>query len=125
MFRFNRTPIPAALPKTCDNCRRKLKWEPVIYTDDVIRVIKVDHYRASCECGAKHYRDARGQVVEPATENQPPDRFEYANSPQGPQPYSGYLEFVKQERAKEEALKKAQAAKAAAAAGASEEKPAG
>jgi hypothetical protein len=86
--------------------------------DPVIRLEKVDHYRADCACGEVHYRDGRGQVVEPAVENLPPDRSEFANSPQGPQPYSGYMEFVKQERAKAEALKVAQAKKAADAAAA-------
>ena len=86
--------------------------------DPVIRLEKVDHYRADCTCGKVHYRDGRGQVVEPAVENLPPDKSEFANSPQGPQPYSGYMEFVKQERAKAEALKVAQAKKAADAAAA-------
>jgi hypothetical protein len=86
--------------------------------DPVIRLEKVDHYRADCTCGEVHYRDGRGQVVEPAVVNLPPDRSEFANSPQGPQPYSGYTEFVKQERAKAEALKAAQAKKAADAAAA-------
>ena len=84
--------------------------------DPVIRLQKVDHYRADCACGEVHYRDGRGQVVEPAVVNLPPDKSEFANSPQGPQPYSGYMEFVQQERAKAEALKAAQAKKAAEAA---------
>lgn len=92
--------------------------------DPVIRLEKVDHYRADCTCGEVHYRDGRGQVVEPAVENLPPDKSEFANSPQGPQPYSGYMEFVKQERAKAEALKVAQAKKAADAAAAAGGAPA-
>jgi hypothetical protein len=111
-------PIPAILPKNCDNCGARLHWVPVTEYDPVIRLEKVDHYRADCACGEVHYRDGRGQVVEPAVENLPPDRSEFANSPQGPQPYSGYMEFVKQERAKAEALKVAQAKKAADAAAA-------
>lgn len=118
MFGNKTPPIPATLPQVCDNCGKKLHWEAMAYTDPVIGIVKVDHYRAHCACGEVYYRDQRGQVVEPASENQPPDRFEFANSPQGPQPYSGFMEFVQQERAKEEALKKAQAAKAAAAAAA-------
>ena len=88
--------------------------------DPVIGLEKADYYKAECSCGEVHYRDGRGQVVEPAVPNLAPDRSDYANSPQGPQPYSGYMEFVQQERAKAEALKVAQAKKAAdAAAGAS------
>jgi hypothetical protein len=111
-------PIPAILPKNCDNCGARLHWVPVTEYDPVIRLEKVDHYRADCACGEVHYRDGRGQVVEPAVENLPPDRSDFANSPQGPQPYSGYMEFVEQERAKAEALKVAQAKKAADAAAA-------
>ena len=106
-------PIPAILPRTCDKCGARFRWVPVTELDPVIRLEKVDHYRADCTCGEVHYRDGRGQVVEPAVENLPPDKSEFANSPQGPQPYSGYMEFVKQERAKAEALKVAQAKKAA------------
>ena len=113
-------PVPTFLPGKCGNCGASLNWEVVSYFDPVIRVEKVDHYRAECgSCHTMHYRDGRGQVVEPAIENLAPDRSEFANSPQGPQPYSGFLEFVKQERAKAAALKVAQAKKAAdAAAGA-------
>jgi hypothetical protein len=106
-------PIPDILPTRCDKCNAKLNWRAVAYFDPVIRLEKVDHYKAECACGEVHYRDGRGQVVEPAVVNLPPDRSEFANSPQGPQPYSGFLEFVKQERAKAEALKAAQAKKAA------------
>ena len=112
-FKF---PIPKVLPEKCDNCGAKLKWVPVVYHDPVIAVDKVDHYKAECACGEVHYRDGRGQVVELATENLAPDRSEVARSPQGEVPYSGYMEFLKQERAKEEAFKQAQEAKAAAAA---------
>jgi hypothetical protein len=91
---------------------------PVTIFDPVISLEKVDYYKAECACGEVHYRDGRGQVVEPAVPNLAPDRSDYANSPQGPQPYSGYMEFVKQERAKAEALKAAQAKKAADAAAA-------
>ena len=89
----------------------RLKWQPVTHLDPVIGLEKVDHYKAECQCGEVHFRDGRGQVVEPAVINLPPDRSEFANSPQGPQPYSGFIEFVKQERAKAEALKVAQAKK--------------
>jgi hypothetical protein len=110
-------PVPKFLTSKCDNCGAGLKWEVVAYFDPVIGVEKVDHYKADCpKCHTVHYRDGRGQVVEPAVENLAPDRSEFANSPQGPQPYSGFLEFVKQERAKAEALKAAQAKKAADAA---------
>ncbi|HEV3234599.1 MAG TPA: hypothetical protein VG329_08630 [Candidatus Dormibacteraeota bacterium] len=119
-FKF---PIPKSLPSTCDNCGAKLHWQPVVYRDPVIGVDKVDHYKADCSCGEVHYRDGRGQVVEPAIENLAPDRSDVAHSPQGEVPYSGYMEFVKQEREKAEALKKTQAAKAAAAA-AGADKPA-
>ena len=111
-------PIPAILPKTCPKCGRPLKWRPVTIFDTVIGLEKVDYYVAESECGEVFYRDGRGQVVEPAVENLPPDRSDFANSPQGPQPYSGYMEFVQQERAKAEALKVAQAKKAADAAAA-------
>jgi hypothetical protein len=121
-------PIPAILPATCDKCGARLRWVAVTEFDPVIGLEKVDHYRADCACGEVHYRDGRGQVVEPAVENLAPDRSEFANSPQGPQPYSGYMEFVKQERAKAEALKVAQAKKvadaAAAAAGGAPTSPA-
>ena len=114
-------PVPGFLPQKCGNCGGNLRWEVVSYFDPVIAVEKVDYYKAECaSCHTVHYRDGRGQVVEPAIENLAPDRSEFANSPQGPQPYSGFLEFVKQERAKAAALKVAQAKKAAdAAAGAS------
>jgi hypothetical protein len=119
---FGRTkkgfPIPAILPKTCPKCGRPLKWEAVTAFDAVIGLEKAEYYKAESECGEVFYRDGRGQVVEPAVENLPPDRSEFANSPQGPQPYSGYMEFVQQERAKAEALKVAQAKKAADAAAA-------
>ena len=111
-------PIPAILPKTCPKCGRPLRWEAVTAFDPVIRLEKVEYYKAESECGEVFYRDGRGQVVEPAVENLAPDRSEFANSPQGPQPYSGYMEFVQQERAKAEALKVAQAKKAAEAAAA-------
>jgi hypothetical protein len=111
-------PIPAILPKTCPQCGRPLKWQAVTIFDTVIGLEKVEYYKAESECGEVFYRDGRGQVVEPAVENLPPDRSEFANSPQGPQPYSGYMEFVQQERAKAEALKVAQAKKAADAAAA-------
>jgi hypothetical protein len=128
LFRRRHTfPIPTILPKTCDKCGARLHWVPVTEYDPVIRLEKVDHYRADCACGEVHYRDGRGQVVEPAIVNLPPDKSEFANSPQGPQPYSGYMEFVTQERAKAEALKAAQAKKAAdaaAAAAATEQPPA-
>jgi hypothetical protein len=112
-------PVPRFLDNKCTNCGTGLKWEVVAYFDPVIGVEKVDHYKAECpSCHTVHYRDGRGQVVEPAVENLAPDRSEFANSPQGPQPFSGFLEFVKQERAKAEALKAAQAKKAADAAAA-------
>jgi hypothetical protein len=110
-------PVPRFLPQNCDNCGAGLKWAVVPYFDPVIGLEKVDHYKSECgSCHTVHYRDGRGQVVEPAVENLPPDKSEFANSPQGPQPYSGFLEFIKQERAKAEALKAAQAKKAADAA---------
>src|SRR3982074_3980268 len=118
MFARTKFPIPKILPTTCDNCGARLRWEPVTYFDPAIGTEKVDWYKAECSCGEVHYRDGRGQVVEPAVENLAPDRSEFANSPQGPQPYSGYMEFVQQERAKAEALKVAQAKKAADAAAA-------
>ena len=119
-----RLPIPAILPATCPDCGKRLKWEGVAYFDPVIGIEKPDHYKGTCGCdGRVHYRDGRGQVVEPAVVNLPPDKSEFANSPQGPQPYSGFLEFVAQERAKAEALKAAQAKKAADAAAAAD-KPA-
>jgi hypothetical protein len=122
-------PIPAILPKTCPKCGRPLKWRAVTAFDAVIGLEKVEYYVAESECGEVFYRDGRGQVVEPAVENLPPDRSDFANSPQGPQPYSGYMEFVAQERAKAEALKVAQAKKAAdaaaAAAGGTPTAPAG
>jgi hypothetical protein len=111
-------PVPAILPTKCPDCEQRLKWEVVEYFDPIIRLQKVDHYKGTCASGHVHYRDQRGQVVEPAVENLPPDRSEFAQSPQGPQPYSGFIEFVKQERAKAEALKAAQAKKAADAAAA-------
>ena len=118
--------MPKFLTNKCGNCGTGLKWEVVAYFDPVIGVEKVDHYKAECpSCHTVHYRDGRGQVVEPAIENLPPDRSEFANSPQGPQPYSGFLEFVKQERAKAEALKAAQAKKAADAAAGATATPAG
>ncbi|HXA41663.1 MAG TPA: hypothetical protein VNV65_01995 [Candidatus Solibacter sp.] len=121
--RHHTFPIPAVLPKTCDKCGARLKWVAVTEFDPVIGLEKVDHYRADCSCGEVHYRDGRGQVVEPAVVNLAPDRSEFANSPQGPQPYSGYMEFVQQERAKAEALKVAQAKKAADAAAAAANPP--
>jgi hypothetical protein len=112
-------PIPSILPRKCPKCGAPLHWTPVTVFDTVIGLEKVDYYKAECACGEVHYRDGRGQEVEPAVPNLAPDRSDYANSPQGPQPYSGYMEFVEQERAKAEALKAAQAKKAAdAAAGA-------
>lgn len=110
-------PIPRILPTTCTNCGKALHWTAVTLHDPAIGIEKVDHYKAECVCGEVYHRDGRGQVVEPAVENLAPDKSDYANSPQGPQPYSGYLEFVAQERAKEAAFKQAQAAKATAAAG--------
>lgn len=117
-------PIPSILPKTCPQCGARLRWTPVTIFDPVIGLEKVDYYKAECPCGEVHYRDGRGQVVEPAVPNLPPDRSDYANSPQGPQPYSGYMEFVQQERAKAEALKVAQAKKAADAGAATAGSPA-
>ncbi|MEA2684088.1 MAG: hypothetical protein QOK05_2416 [Chloroflexota bacterium] len=111
-------PVPDSLERKCPDCGSSLKWQVVEYVDPVIGIRKVDHYKAECANGHVHYRDQRGQVVEPAVENLAPDRSEFANSPQGPQPYSGFIEFVKQERAKAEALKAAQAKKAADAAAA-------
>jgi hypothetical protein len=111
-------PVPAVLSTKCPDCGQRLKWEVVEYFDPIIRLQKVDHYKGACGSGHVHYRDQRGQVVEPAVENLPPDTSDFAQSPQGPQPYSGFLEFVKQERAKAEALKAAQAKKAADAAAA-------
>lgn len=117
MFRgIKSLPVPDILPTKCPDCGSNLKWQVVEYVDPIIRIKKVDHYKAECANGHVHHRDQRGQVVEPAVENLPPDRSEFANSPQGPQPYSGFIEFVKQERAKAEALKVAQAKKAADAA---------
>src|ERR1700730_11066816 len=89
-------PIPAVLPRTCPNCGAPLHWTPVTIFDPVIGLEKVDHYKAECACGEVHYRDGRGQEVEPAVPNLPPDTSEFANSPQGPQAYSGYMELVKQ-----------------------------
>jgi hypothetical protein len=87
-------PIPDVLPKNCPNCKARLKWEGVGLYDAVIRREKVDHYRAECSsCGTLHYRDQRGQPVEPAVLNLPPDLSETANSPQGPQPYPGTPEY--------------------------------
>jgi len=118
-------PVPSFLPEKCTNCNARLSWEVVAYFDPVIRVEKVDHYRAECaSCHTVHHRDGRGEVVEPAVVNLPPDTSEFANSPQGPQPYSGFIEFIKQERAKAEALKVAQAKKAADAAAAAAAPPA-
>jgi hypothetical protein len=117
-------PIPSILPRTCPKCGARLHWTPVTIFDPVIGLEKADYYKAECSCGEVHYRDGRGQVVEPAVPNLPPDRSDYANSPQGPQPYSGYMEFVQQERAKAEALKAAQAKKAADAAAATTPSPA-
>jgi len=111
-------PVPRFLDATCGQCGGRLDWQVVAYFDPVIGVEKVDHYQATDTAGHVHYRDGRGQAVEPAVENLPPDRSDFANSPQGPQPYSGFLEFVQQERAKAEALKAAQAKKAADAAAA-------
>jgi hypothetical protein len=107
-------PVPDILPTKCPDCGSKLVWEVVEYLDPVIGIRKVDHYRGGCANGHVQYRDQRGQVVEPAELNLPPDRSEFAQSPQGPQPYSGFIEFVKQERAKAEALKAKRAAEAAA-----------
>ncbi|MFN2465187.1 MAG: hypothetical protein ABR598_02855 [Candidatus Dormibacteria bacterium] len=119
MFGARKTlPVPAILPGKCPECDARVSWQVVEYFDPVIRLQKVDHYRGECAGGHVLYRDQRGQVVEPAELNLPPDRSEFAQSPQGPQPYSGFLEFVKQERAKAEALKVAQAKKAADAAAA-------
>jgi hypothetical protein len=84
-----RFPIPAVLPRSCPECNARLRWEAVTLYDPVIRKHKVDYYRAECSCGEVHYRDARGQVVEPAVANLPPDQSDTANSPQGPQPYPG------------------------------------
>jgi hypothetical protein len=109
-------PVPDILPTKCPDCGSNLKWQVVEYVDAIIGIKKADHYKAECANGHVHYRDQRGQVVEPAVANLAPDRSEFANSPQGPQPYSGFIEFVKQERAKAEALKAAQAKKAADAA---------
>jgi hypothetical protein len=125
MFGRNKAlPVPDILPRSCDECRARLSWKVISYLDPVIGIEKADHYQADCSCGRVHYRDGRGQVVEPAVENLAPDRSEFANSPQGPQPYSGFLEFIKQERAKAEALKAAQAKKAADAAAAAAAPPA-
>ena len=111
-------PVPTFLTEKCDQCGARLDWKVVPYFDPIIGLEKVDHYQATDPAGHVHYRDGRGQTVEPAVENLPPDRSDFANSPQGPQPYSGFLEFVQQERAKAEALKVAQAKKAADAAAA-------
>ena len=111
-------PLPRFLPAKCPECGNALPWTVVSYVDPIIGIEKVDHYQATDSAGHVHCRDARGQTVEPAIENLPPDRSDFANSPQGPQPYSGFLEFVQQERAKAEALKVAQAKKAADAAAA-------
>jgi len=111
-------PVPDFLPGKCDQCGAALPWKVVAYLDPIIAIEKVDHYAATDSAGHVHYRDGRGQVVEPAVVNLPPDRSDFANSPQGPQPYSGFLEFVQQERAKAEALKAAHAKKAADAAAA-------
>lgn len=107
-------PIPDILPTKCPDCGSKLGWEAVEYLDAVIGIRKADHYNGLCANGHVHYRDQRGQVVEPAELNLPPDRSEFAQSPQGPQPYSGFIEFVKQERVKAEALKAKRSADATA-----------
>ncbi|HEY8740471.1 MAG TPA: hypothetical protein VIN56_07765 [Candidatus Dormibacteraeota bacterium] len=118
MFGSKALPVPDILPTKCPDCDARLSWEVLEYLDAVIGIKKVDHYKATCANGHVHHRDQRGQVVEPAELNLPPDTSEFAQSPQGPQPYSGFIEFVKQERAKAEALKAAQAKKAADAAAA-------
>jgi hypothetical protein len=119
MFGGKKTlPVPGILPTKCPDCGSKLSWEVVEYLDPVIGIRKADHYQGQCGNSHVHYRDQRGQVVEPAELNLPPDKSEYAQSPQGPQPYTGFIEAVKLERAKAEALKAAQAKKAADAAAA-------
>ena len=49
-------PIPAILPKTCPKCGARLHWTPVTIFDPVIRLEKVDYYKAECSCGEVHYR---------------------------------------------------------------------
>jgi hypothetical protein len=114
MARAKRWAIPARLPGNCLSCNARLGWTAVTMLDRVLNAEKVDHYRAECRCGEVHYYDGRGQRVEPALPNLPPDLSEVANTPQGPTPYSGFLEFFAQEKAKAAEL----AAKRAAAAGA-------
>ncbi|MHB8510352.1 MAG: hypothetical protein ACYDGR_17175 [Candidatus Dormibacteria bacterium] len=50
---------------------------------------KVDHYAANCSCGEAHAYDGRGQKVEPAAVNLPPDLSEVAQTPNGLIPYAG------------------------------------
>ena len=110
-FKF---PIPKNLPATCPNCGAKLDWKPLTELDPVIGIEKVQWYQADCSCGEVHYRDGRGQEVEPPTENLAPDKSDVGRSPQGEFQYSGYLEFVQQERDKAAALEAKKVAAAAA-----------
>lgn len=118
MARAKRWGIPARLPGKCPDCDASLTWIPVTLFDRVLGADKIDHYRAECSCGSVHHYDGRGQRVEPALPNLPPDLSDVANTPQGPTPYSGFLEFFAQEKAKaaELAAKRAAAANAPAAA---------
>lgn len=111
-------PIPPNLPEACDNCGARLRWEAVTWVDPNIREEKVDHYRAACSCGRERYRDGRGQVVEPAKPNLPPDLSEFAFSPQGQQWFpgtAGYAEAEAKAAEQARAVAAAAAAKAAAA----------
>ena len=74
MARPTRFPIPRVLPASCASCGGRLHWVPVSYFDPIVRLEKVDHYKSKCAaCGAEYFYDGRGQPVEPATLNVPPE----------------------------------------------------
>jgi hypothetical protein len=114
--------IPAKLPSDCPSCGRQVIYRAVTAFDRALGAEKVDHYEGTCvACNAVVCYDGRGQRVEPATPNLPPDTSDVAQTPQGPTPYAGFKEFFAAEKAKAAELAEKQRAKAAAATPASSE----
>ncbi|HEV3231355.1 MAG TPA: hypothetical protein VG245_03780 [Candidatus Dormibacteraeota bacterium] len=107
--------IPAKLPTACPSCGGRVSFTAVTAFDSALRAEKVDHYEGRCAaCGQAVHYDGRGQRVEPALPNLPPDLSEVAQSPQGLTPYAGFKEFFAAEKAKAAELAEKQKAKAAA-----------
>ena len=87
-----RWPIPAQLPARCPACNAPLAFEAVVLVDAALGSEKVDHYHAACNCGQAHDYDGRGQRVEPAIVNLPPDLSPVAQTPNGLIAYAGAWE---------------------------------